>query len=195
MHKKRVWQVGVVVIILIMSGGIAYWYVTHKGYDAHIEMYDEYYMYEFNDDERDIHDVVQLFGQEIYWLTTVKTYDVRAMLTRRSSNYTNPNIYNDMWIYIMRDAKSDAFIGFITFCKLSFYKGQFYFGAVTKDFRRKGYMRKLFEFVINKMKGMGITKIDAFTRIENISIQNLCASLNFHEQSRDNVGIRYEKII
>lgn len=152
-----------------------------------------YYVYEFNDDERDIRDVEKTFQDDFYWLTTRDSYDVRAMLTRRTSEYSDPAVNDNMSIYIMRDVLTDAFIGFVTFFRLSFYKGQILFVSVNKAFQGKGYGQKLTEFALDQMKKMGMLKATLFTRLDNTKARKLYERVGFKESSRaGNVGLYYD---
>jgi ribosomal protein S18 acetylase RimI-like enzyme len=153
----------------------------------------EYCIYEFNDDERDISDVEKNFQDNFYWLTTRETYDVRAMLLRRTSDFTDPKYNNNMSIFIMRDQVTDACIGFVTFFRLSFYKGQVLFLSINSNFRGKGYGQRLIEYALGKMKEMGMVKATLFTRLDNSSARRLYERIGFKESSRvGNVGLYYD---
>lgn len=193
MYKENAWFKKTLLVVSLagVAGGALYWYGTKSC--AAIVSQDDYYIYEFNDDERDIQDVEKLFADDLYWLTTRQSYDVRAMLTRRTSEYTNPDVHNNMWIYIMRDKKTDQLIGFTSFFKLSFYKGQILFVSVSKDFRGKGYGKKLTQFDLDTMKQMGMIKATLFTRLDNLPARALYENLGFKESPRrDDVGLYYD---
>ncbi len=190
MYKERSWlkKGALVVSVVTLAGisGVGYWYTTQSATQ-------DYSIYEFNDDERDIRDVEKLFEKDFYWLTTRDSYDVRAMLTRRTSEFTNPNVNNNMFIYIMRDKATDKLIGFVTFFKLSFYKGQMLFVSVDEAFRGKRYGQKLTQFVLDKMKEMGMVKATLFVRIDNKPARKLYERMGFKESSRvENVGMYYD---
>ncbi len=190
MHKERSWfKKGVLIAsVITLAGvvGVGYWYATQSALQ-------DYYVYEFNDDERDIRDVEKLFQKDFYWLTTRDSYDVRAMLTRRTSEFSNPNISNDMWIYIMRDKAADKLIGFFTFFKVSFYKGQILFVSVDEAFRGKRYGQKMTQVMLDKMKEMGMVKATLFTRLDNKPARRLYERMGFKESSRaGDVGLYYD---
>lgn len=175
---------------LIGAVGLVYVYLPF-----HTSAVDQkaYYVYAFNDDERDIHDIEKIFNEDFYWLTTRDTYDVPAMLTRRTSDFTNPAFNNNMFIYVMRDKATDGLIGFVTFFKLSFYKGQVLFLSINKAFRGKGYGRELVNYALEQMKDMGIMKATLFTRLNNKPARSLYESLGFKETSRvGDVGLYYD---
>ncbi len=190
MHNERsLLKKGVLALSIITiagAAGVGYWYTAQSAPQ-------DYYIYEFNDDERDIRDVEKLFEKDFYWLTTRDSYDVRAMLTRRTSEFTNPNVNNNMWIYLMRDKATDKLIGFGTFFKLSFYKGQILFVSIDESFRGKRYGQKVAQFMLDKMKEMGMVKAALFTRLDNKAARRLYERMGFKESSRvDNVGLYYD---
>ena len=191
MYKERSWlnKGALIASVITLAGvsGVGYWYATKSAPQ-------DYYIYEFNDDERDIREVEKLFEHDFYWLTTRDSYDVRAMLTRRTSEFTNPNMNNNMWIYIMRDKVADKLIGFVTFFKLSFYKGQILFVSVDEAFRGKRYGQKLAQFVLDKMKEMGMVKATLFVRLDNKPARKLYERMGFKESSRrvEDVGLYYD---
>lgn len=190
MHKERSWlKKGALiasVATLVGVAGVGYWYATQSAPQ-------DYYIYEFNDDERDIRDVEKLFEKDFYWLTTRDSYDVRAMLARRTSEFTNPNVNNDLFIYIMRDKATDKLIGFFTFFKLSFYKGQILFVSVDEVFRGKRYGQKMTQFMLDKMKEMGIVKATLFTRLDNKPARKLYERMGFWERLIvGDVGLYYD---
>lgn len=188
MYSVRNWfKKGVLMVAVVGIGAIvAYQYRP-------CQQSQDYYVYEFNDDERDIRDVEQTFQDDFYWLTTRDSYDVRAMLTRRTSEFADPAVNNNMSIYIMRDKATDLFIGFVTFFRLSFYKGQILFVSVNKAFQGKGYGQKLTEFALDKMKKMGMLKATLFTRLDNTKARKLYERVGFKESSRaGDVGLYYD---
>src|SRR5690349_12970914 len=137
MNNKSSWLKKGLFIGALIGAGVGsvalYWHNTHQVDEK------DYYVYEFNDSERDIKDIDATFQDDLYWLSTRKNYDVASMLLRRSSNYADPTLNNDMFIYVMRDKATDAYIGFTSFFRLSFYKGQILFVSVNKAFRGKKY--------------------------------------------------------
>lgn len=181
---------GMLVMSAVALGGIiAYTYKAH----APVGTQDDYYVYMFNDDERDIKDIEATFQDDFYWLTTRDTYDVRAMLTHRTSEFTDQTQYNNMFIYVMREKATQAFIGFVAFFKVSFYKGQILFVSVNKAFRGKGYGQKLTEYALAQMKKMGMVKATLFTRIDNKAARRLYERMGFKLTSLvGNVGVYYD---
>ncbi len=188
MYSVKNWfkNSALLVAMIGISAIVAYQYWPYQKHEG-------YYVYEFNDDERDIRDIEKTFQDDFYWLTTRDSYDVRAMLTRRTSEYSDPAVNNNMSIYIMRDRLTDAFIGFVTFFRLSFYKGQILFVSVNKAFQGKGYGQKLTEFALDQMKKMGMLKATLFTRLDNTKARKLYERVGFKESSRaGNVGLYYD---
>lgn len=188
MYNAKNWfKKGALIMVMVGVGSI----ITYQYRPCQQEQ--GYYVYEFNDDERDIRDVEKTFQDDFYWLTTRDSYDVRAMLTRRTSEFTDPAVNNNMSIYIMRDRLTDAFIGFVTFFRLSFYKGQILFVSVNKAFQGRGYGQKLTEFALDQMKKMGMIKATLFTRLNNTKARKLYERVGFKESSRVNdVGLYYD---
>lgn len=187
--NKNIIATSVLCTGLIITGGLAYFYLPSYTCVAK----QEYYIYAFNDDERDIQDIQSTFMDDFYWLTTRDSYDVRAMLTRRTSDFTDPTLNNNMNIYVMRDKATDGLIGFVTFFSLSFYKGQVLFLSVNKAFRGKGYGRALVSYALEQMKHKGMIKATLFTRLDNKPARALYESLGFKETSRvSNVGLYYD---
>lgn len=186
-NAKNWFKRGALIVVIVGIGSI----ITYQ-YPP-VQQKQDYYIYEFKDDERDIRDVEQTFQDDFYWLTTRDSYDVRAMLTRRTSEFSDPSVNNNMFIYIMRDTATEDFIGFVTFYRLSFYKGQILFVSVNKAFQGKGYGRKLVEFALDKMKKMGMIKATLFTRLDNTKARTLYERIGFKESSRaSNVGLYYD---
>lgn len=188
MYSGKNWFKKAILLVAVTGVGAAavYWYQTTTDQQ-------DYYIYEFNDDERDIRDVEKTFQDDFYWLTTRDSYDVRAMLTRRSSEFTDPSVNNNMFIYIMRDKATDGFIGFVTFFRLSFYKGQILFVSVNNAFKGKGYGQKLTQYALDKMKEMGMVKATLFTRLDNTRARKLYERIGFKESSRaGTVGLYYD---
>lgn len=174
----------------VIVGGIIAYTLNHHASCTN----DDFYIYTFNDDERDIQDIEATFQDDFYWLTTRDTYDVRAMLKHRTSEFTDPSLYNNMFIYIMRQRVTNAFIGFMSFFKVSFYKGQILFVSVNKAFRGKGYGQKLTEYALEQMKNMGMIKATLFTRTDNKAARKLYERMGFKIASFvGNFGLYYDK--
>lgn len=190
-HQNNMLKKSVLVVSAVIVGGIiAYAYRPNP---TALHAQDNFYIYAFNDDERDIKDIEETFQDDFYWLTTRDTYDVRAMLKYRTSEFSDPSLYNNMFIYVMRQKATDVFIGFMSFFKASFYKGQILFVSVNKAFRGKGYGQKLTEYALQQMKNMGMIKATLFTRTDNKAARRLYERMGFKLASFvGNFGVYYD---
>jgi RimJ/RimL family protein N-acetyltransferase len=154
-----------------------------------------YVLYEFTGDERDVQDVEKMFERDLYWLTSRETYDARAMMLRKTSDFDDPSKDGDLTIYIMRDKKTDALIGFTAYLRLSFYKGKILFIAVNPEFRGKRYAGELVKFDFEQFKKMGMIKGMLTTRVDNKAARKAYEREGMKEYMIHDGFVYYEKYV
>ena len=182
-----------VLIARIGAGsGISYWVLRDK---MHIGVEKPYVLYEFKGDERDIKDVEGMFKRDLYWLTTRDYYDVRGMMTRKTSEFDESSKDGDLTIYIMRDKATDKFIGFTAYLRLSFYKGKILFIGVEPEFRGKRYAGELVKFDFEQFKKMDMIKGMLTTRVENAAARKAYEREGFKEYMIHDGFVYYEKYV
>ncbi|MEX0848802.1 MAG: GNAT family N-acetyltransferase [Candidatus Dependentiae bacterium] len=153
--------------MVTIGSGISYWYIKKPK----LEVEKTYVIYPLANDQRDIDDILQLFKDEIYALTTADYDDVHAKLMRRSYNINDPSKDGTLLFYVMRDKKTDAFIGFLAIHRMTFYKGKILFLAVKPEFRGKRYAGELVKFAFDTFREMGMIKAMLTTRVDNVAGQ------------------------
>lgn len=177
---------------IAIGSGLSYWFLHNGSFKTNDKPYE---LYEFTGDERDIKDVEDMFKRDMYWLTTRPTYDVRAMMTRHTSEYDDPANDGDLTIYIMRDKATGKMIGFTAYLKLSFYKGKILFIGVNPEFRGKRYAGELVKFDFEQFKKMGLIKGMLTTRVENAAARKAYEREGMKDYMVHDGFVYYEKYV
>ncbi len=136
------------------------------------------------------HDVfLQNFQEEIYWLLEEPAkFDPEYMLRTRSPRKDNLYI-GQLEIKVLREC--GHFAGFVTFYKSTFRRGDIQFVAVNKNFRCKGYGRRLTQYAIDKLFAKGCDEVRILTYLHNTPARRIYTELGFKETHRDEKFIYY----
>lgn len=121
--------------------------------------------------KKDRMSVEALFKENFYALTANPDHDFDVMLEKRSPNSFQSKYFGKMDTVVLNDG--DKLAGFVSYYMQSTYSGKVVFLSVSKDFRRKGYAKKLMSFAIEHLKKKGAKVIKVCTRTDNIPAQNL----------------------
>ncbi len=189
-NTQRNWLSRAIMIgsMVAVGSGISYWHLKKEPVDAN----KPYVIYEVGDDERDINDILQLFQDELYALTTADYEDVYNKLMRRSYDVHDPSKDGSMPYYIMREKGTDKFMGFVAIHRLNFMKGKILFLAVKPEFRGRRLAGDFVKFAFKKFKEMGMKKGMLTTRVDNKSAQRAYEREGFKQYAVHDGFVYYE---
>lgn len=139
--------------------------------------------------ERDRADIIRVFKQDQYFLSTDPHYPVEYMLDTRSSD-TSVLHRGNLQLYVLR--KQGAFVGFTAFHKMRSDLGRILFVAVDRNFRNSGYGRQLTQFAMRQLLGEGAHHIILTTRVENFSAQRIYETCGFKLSGQDKGIVYYQ---
>jgi ribosomal protein S18 acetylase RimI-like enzyme len=182
---KRATIIAVMVLALGALGGI--WYY-HKGAVEQGQIVDF-------DAERDTQALLKIFNDNWYWLFPGPDYSPEYILKYHSPGQAPyyAQYFGKLHIKVLRD--HDKAAGFTTYYQTNFYEGEIQFIAVDKEFRRKGYGRKLTEYAIRELLKMGVKKVLLTTRLDNAPARHTYEKVGFKEVEHDEDGFIYYAIV
>ena len=171
---------------LVVAGalfaGLAFWWYGQKSF-----------IIENFNPKRDTKPILEIFDKNWYWLieSTREEYSPEFMLEHRTPD-RNPKNFGKMKIKILRDRGKLA--GFITYYKLSVFRGKLLFVGVSSQFRGKGYGTKLVNYAVNDMfNNMGCSIVELITRTDNVRSRGLYKKLGFSETPLEKGFVQYTK--
>lgn len=142
--------------------------------------------------EKDRKPVEQLFKDNFYALTANPDHDFDTMLEKRSPNRFQTKYFGKMDTVVLNDG--DKLAGFVSYYMQSTYLGKVLFLSVNKEFRRKGYAKKLMTFAVERLKKQGAKVIKVCTRTDNAAAQSLYAGkFGFIKEDEKDGFIFYRK--
>lgn len=142
------------------------------------------------DPVRDTDGILQNFKNDWYWLIAEgMQFDVQYMLETRSPNKNDLQYHGKLKIKVIRDSGKMA--AFITYYRQSPQTGLIQFVSVNKDFRGKGYGKKLVTYAVDEFLKMGCTEIKLTTRTNNIWAQRIYDRFGFVQYRRDDRFVDY----
>jgi len=168
---------------LVFSGGLFFYLNRQKSN-----------IYDF-DYARDAKEILDIFDKDWYWLVahfTPEEYSADFMLKNRTyeQNPANPANFGKLVIKVAREGNRLA--GFTAYFKRRFYEGFVLYLAVARDFRRKGYGKKLMKYAINDLFNQGCSVIRLLTRTDNVA-RKLYEKLGFKLYKEEPGFVYYEK--
>lgn len=178
-------------ICILVGGGIAY-YFYHVPIQQVSTGTDAARIVDF-DDARDTDDIVKLFEENRYWLTTSNETSIAYLLKNRTPSKNEPQYAGTMEIKVLRD--NEGFKGFVTYYKQNFYTAQLLFLAVPEKFRGRGYAQKLMDYALDDLKKMGVSNVWLVTRTNNTAAQKVYKRIGLQETSRDDGFVYFAKAL
>lgn len=139
--------------------------------------------------ERDRADIIRIFNEDRYLLTSTPSYSVEHMLDTKSSDATLWNRGN-LQIYTLR--KQGSLIGFTAFYFMRPDLGRILFVSVDKNFRNSGYGAQLTQFAKKQLLNQGARRIVLTTRVSNFSAQRTYEKNGFRQTARDAEFVNYQ---
>ena len=136
--------------------------------------------------------ILKIFKENWDWLVSQYSYDF-------SPEYTFDNLASDRkpenkGNLIVKVYYSDSKrAGFVAYYEKPFYEGFVLFLAVDKNFRSRGFARKLLQHAIDDLKSRGSTVIRLITRVDNKPARKVYEGMGFKQIWTDGEFIRYEK--
>jgi len=148
-------------------------------------------IYDF-DYARDAKEILDIFDKDWYWLVahlTPEEYSADFMLKNRAYDQ-NPANFGKLIIKVAREG--DKLAGFTAYFKRRFFEGFLLYLGVVRDFRRKGYGKKLMLYAINDLFNKGCSVIRLLTRTDNVA-RKLYEKLGFKLYHEEPGFVYYEK--
>lgn len=164
------------VVLAVMGGGVYYHYsLIQRSIDPDI--------YDFQDD-RDTQDVLAIMKKDWDLLVASSNYSAEFMLKNRAPSDYEPEYFGKMRIKVLR--QDNRVVGFVTYYMQKMYQGHILFLAVDKDYRGKGYAKRLINYALQDLKAMGASYARILTYLKNLPAQKLYGqTLGFTEYARD----------
>lgn len=170
--------------------------VIALGIGASIFIYQNYFakkdgIYAYSaESDRDF--ILKVFRENWDWLVSRYSHDF-------SAEYTFDNLASDkkassignLIVKVYYENSQPA--GFVAYHLKPFYEGFVLFLAVDKDFRSRGYARKLLQYAIDDLKKRGSTFIRLITRVDNKAARKVYEGMGFKQIWTDGEFVRYEK--
>ncbi|MGC2310279.1 MAG: GNAT family N-acetyltransferase [Candidatus Babeliaceae bacterium] len=181
-HQRK-YFIATFLIFLTSVGGIYWWHKT-TSCTNHIYSYEP---------DKDRAFILDLFQKDLYWLVSeyVTDFSAEYMLDNRASS-RNPADRGNLLMYVYRDSQPR---GFVAYFKKKGYLPlyQLLFLVVPEEFRQKGYGKCLLKFALEDLKKKGCLRVELTTRVSNYPAQKTYLRLGFHETSRDEEFVHFEK--
>lgn len=152
---------------------------------------DNIYIYQNKQDKKFIK---KLFKENWYWLVAGnssynKNY-VENILNYKSPTGTNKN-KETLEIYLYKEDNKP--VAMVAFYKVKVYEGAILFLGVNKNYRGKGYARKLLNFGLSKLKSQNVSIVRILTRTDNKAALQLYKKLGFEKVWTDGSYVRLIK--
>jgi len=140
---------------------------------------------------RDTKEILKIFYDDWDWLFPGPDYSPEYILKHKipGKELYQARYRGKLQIKVLRIDGQVA--GFTTYYKKNFYEGQVQFVAVSQDFRRQGYGRRLTISAVKGLFALKCKKVFLFTRLSNTRARSLYESLGFKEVDRDDGFITY----
>ena len=133
-----------------------------------------------------------MFITDRYWLLSSDDYSVDMLLDQKAPN-DNPLYFGSAHIKVLH--VDNQFAGFTVYYKKTPTTGQLLFLAIKKEFRNKGYAKKLGQHAVDELTKLGSTRVTLVTRTDNVNAQSVYKRLNFTETSRDDGFVYFTKSV
>ena len=133
--------------------------------------------------DRDREAILEIFSQDWEWLVaqSPETYSAAYRLDYKAPS-PRPQDIGKMNIAVYRlDGNT---VGFVTYHKVSFYKGFILFLAVKREYRGRGIAHELARYAIEQLRKRGSCIVELYTRADNYGAQRIYERIGF-----ENVGI------
>jgi len=169
-------------IAIVIGGGIAH-YATREDTPFQITPYQE---------TRDLQDIVNLFENNWYWLTT-RDYEpgyAEFVFKTKSPNDYDTRYAGQLRVDVARE--NGEFVGFVSYYLQAAQSGQVLFLAVRPEFRGKGYGEKLLVDAFKQLAKLGAQRIWLVTRTDNEAAQKLYNRAGMIEMSRDDGFVYFD---
>lgn len=191
--NKSIKRILFIITLSFLGGGIGYYYTHHQSLSIGHQT-GPFYEYNQARDRKDIETFFAHGSEDRWWLLwdPSEEYDLDLLLNGRAPN-DNPLYYGTLQVKVLRE--NDQFVGFTTYYKQTPTVGRILFVAVKPEFRGRGHAKKIVQFDMAELERMGAHKVVLFTRTQNVRAQALYTKLGFHETSRVEGGINYEKVL
>lgn len=182
---KRSQWLKLVFIGLLCIVGTGTWYYWNKATE-------EIFVYE---PTRDRAFILNLFKQDWYWLVSDYSpdYSPEHMLDYKASSKDPKNTGNLTVKTLVKDRKTP--VGFVAYYMKELFEGYILFLAVDKNYRSKGYARRLLSSAITDLKKHGAAVIRLITRTDNVRGRKLYTGMGFKDVWTDGAYIKYEKLL
>ena len=177
--KKYLSRLSLILFCLVAMGGL-YW--IYRTQSPGIYQYDS---------AKDKAFITNLFDKDWYWLISDYSpdYSVEYMLDyRASSQYPSGKGKLTIKTYRVKGKP----VGFSAYSMEEFYRGRILFVSVDKEYRSKGYAKKLMIDAIEDLKKRGARVIRLVTRTDNKAALKLYTGLDFKETWTDGAYVKFE---
>ena len=152
---------------------------------------------DFNNSPEQVTFLQTLFKDNMYLLVSEDSdFSLDFMLKHKVSHVYEPAMpIHTMKLYQDPDGK---LAGFTTYYHPYMHQrghALILFLVIDKEFRNKGYGKKMLEYVIKELKKEGCTSAELAVRVENFEAQKLYKKLGFYEYWRDDKFMRMRRLL
>jgi len=153
----------VVAMGILLSAGALYYSTMYTQMACIVDGVEEY------DSSKDRQQIIDLFNADHYWLTVNDQDDIGYKLDTHSPNQYESQYFGKMAIKVIREDNQVA--AWTAYYMRSAYEGKLLFMDVHKDYRKKGYARRLMRFAECDLKRHGAYRMCLGTRTSNKAAQ------------------------
>lgn len=134
--------------------------------------------------------IKEIFSQNFYALTANPDFDIDLMLLKNAPNKYERKYFGKMTTAVLLD--NERPIGFVSYYMRSLHQGLILFLAIDKEYRGKGFSKKLLHYAMYQLKQKGAKIVKISTRSDNKVAQNLYSKI-FTKEYEDNGFVHYSK--
>jgi ribosomal protein S18 acetylase RimI-like enzyme len=189
--KKHMFGAIVLAAVMLISG-ITYngFYSTYMPLTGIPSVYNDTFQLCKTDEQCGF--VKKVYKDNFALLTVNPYHDFDVMLKKRAPNKHEAKYFGKLDTVVLYDQKQP--VGFVSYYMTSSYMGRVLFLAVDKQFRRKGYAKRLMSFAIDHLKKQGVKIIKVATYEENKKAQQMYTQrFGFVKENQEGKILHYRK--
>jgi len=138
-------------------------------------------------------EAVKFFNEDHYLLSRSDLYDMDHLFDTKSPNLFLPEYFGQVSIKVVRE--NNKLAGWISYYKKSQYEGTIHILVVGKEYRKKGYAKKLIKTAEQDLGSRGIVKIKIAVRLCNDGALKLYEYMGYEKINSNESFAFYEKCL